>query len=768
MNANYKIISQQKGKDIHSKAYILKELDTGKELIVKIYESSRHKYYRKECLILELINNSNNNFEYKKNFFVMYKEIEFQPHMFPIPDEVIGFNLQFLFFDYLPKFSLLDYISGEKQYIEEIHVKYLCFELLMAIKNLHKINVCPNNLDIFNIIFDSNFQPKMIHFCEAEIIISDSINDIKAKFNNDFFYLGKILAKLISFGKFKTIIFNKKKNCFEIKTNFQKNSIEETTFWKMMKTFNINISEEFFNFFHILINAKKSKEIVDIDNLLKNEWLNDINQELEMCKNKFLNDFKQIYEKIIENREIKNKIDIDLKDIIDINNNRNEDSIIKSILPKKGKEVEYLSGDQLIEKNSENDNFIKEKDSLSKDSYLNSKNPNLFDINNSSTKLNMNNNKSMNNNIPINNILDMNNNMSMNNIMPMNMMNVNNNIPINNILDMNNNMSMNNIMPMNMMNMNNNIPINNNLAMNNIMSMNMMNMNMNMAMKNNMFINNNIAMNNNMSINVNMNEIYQNNNNLNNNNIKNNINESNNNFENINMKNNFNNNFLNIDSNNINQNIYNLSNNNINNNYLNNQNSNNNILPNLICGTNSSLNEFSYNYKKDNEPYLYYQKKSYFGNNIYTLKKARNDSKPKKGDFNYLEINIKENNLYKDEDINKTLKNFIKNYMKKIKENYSFSNIRIDFKNITDFSFDINYDIFSFDINIDINELTFLDEKYEEKFKNPQTFKIKVELININSHQYYLIFNGVNVNQEDYYEELKLLKNSAKSLLIKN
>ena len=173
----------------------------------------------------------------------MYKEIEFQPHMFPIPDEVIGFNLQFLFFDYLPKFSLLDYISGEKQYIEEIHVKYLCFELLMAIKNLHKIKVYPNNLDISNIMFDSNFQPKMIHFCEAEIINNDDNKDINIKLNNDFFYLGKILAKLISFGKFKTINFNKKKNYFEIKANFQKNSLEETTFWNMLKNSGIGISE---------------------------------------------------------------------------------------------------------------------------------------------------------------------------------------------------------------------------------------------------------------------------------------------------------------------------------------------------------------------------------------------------------------------------------------------------------------------------------------------------------------------------------------------
>ena len=693
MNGNYNIISQQKGKDIHSKVYLLKEQDTGKELIVKIYESSRHKYYRKECLILELINNSYNNFEYKNDFFVMYKEIEFQPQMFLIPDEVIGFNLQFLFFDYLPNFSLLDYISGEKQYLEEIHVKYLCFELLMAIKNLHKIKVCPNNLDISNIMLDSNFQTKMIHFCEAEVIVSDDINDISAKFNNDFFYLGKILAKLISFGKFKTINFNKKKNHFEIKTNFQKNSIEETTFWKMLDTFNINISKEFFNFFHILINAKKLKEIVDIDNLLKNEWLDEINQQLEICKNKFLNDFKNIYQKIIEDREIENKIDIDLKDIIDINNNKNEDSIINSILPKNDLEFDkYLSGEQLTEKSSENDNLI--------------------NYNNSLNEMNMNNIKNINNNI--------------NN-------NIYNNVP------MNNNMSMNNQMPMY----------------------------------------NYMIMNNNVSMNINMNVINQNNNNFKiNDNIINSNNFSNNVFDHINMinnSNNINNNIYNLNNNiNLNQNINNFNNiNNYKNILPNSQNSNNYFINKSYYRANSFINEFSNNYKKDNDLYLYNQKKSYFRNNIYAFNKAKNESKPKKGDFNYLEINIKENNIYKDEDIKKVLRNFIRNYMKKIKENYSFSNRRIDFNNITDFSFNLDFDIFPIDINIDIDELNFLDEKYEEKIKNLQTFKIKVELIkgnvnNINGHQYYLIFNGVNIDQEDFYEELKILKKSAKSLLIKN
>ena len=677
MEGNYKIISQQKGKDIHSKVYLLKEQNTGKDLIVKIYENLRHKYYRKECYILDIINNAKNSFEYKKDFFVMYKEIEFHQQMFMIPDEVTGFNLQFLFFDYLPKFSLFDYISGEKQYIEEIHIKYICFELLMAIKNLHKIKVYPNNLDISNIMFDSNFQPKMIHFCEAEIVNNDDNKDINIKLNNDFFYLGKILAKLISFGKFKTINFNKKKNYFEIKANFQKNSLEETTFWNMLKNSGIGISEEFFNFFHILINAKESNEIVDIDNLFKSAWLYEISQKLGVCEKKFLYDFEKIYEKIISDRELENKIDIDLKDIIDINNNKNEHSIINEIVHSRNYS-DYLSG--VIEKeNLEDDKCLNNNNqSLSINPMMNSKIPNSIQMNNSLNKMNMNNNWPMFN--------DINNNSIYQN-------NYNFNIPQNNI--------MNNI----------NVPNNNNF--------------------------NNINM-----------------------------------IKNPNHLHNFKfNNQYNSNNSNFNQNIINYNNNNINilnNNFQKVQNSINYPLPNSYYKSNLSLNEFPYN------RYLNNKKMSDFGHNISTFKKVKNESKPNKSDYNYLEINIKENNLNKNEDINKALKNFIKNYTKKLKENYSLSNIRIYLNNITDFSFDIEYDIYP--LNIDIDELTFLDEKYEEKIKNLQRFKIKVELIkgdnnnlnNINRHQYYLIFNGFDVEQEDFYEQIKILKNLAKSLLIKN
>ena len=173
--------------------------------------------------------------------------------MFTIPEEIRENKLEFLFFDYLPNLSLLDYIIDDhiidiKEGIKEIHVKYLCYKLLIAIKNLHQNNICHNALDISNILFDENYNPKLIHFSEANII------EKKTLLNNDLFNLGQTLAKIISLGKLESIIYNKKSKVFKIK-EFNKDKLEEESiFWQKIKIIdNIIISEQFINFFHLLI-----------------------------------------------------------------------------------------------------------------------------------------------------------------------------------------------------------------------------------------------------------------------------------------------------------------------------------------------------------------------------------------------------------------------------------------------------------------------------------------------------------------------------------
>ena len=180
----------------------------------------------------------------------MFKNMDYYPNMFTIPNEVRGFSLKFLFYDYLPKLSLSNYISQSGEKINEIHAKYICYQLLISIGKLHANNICHNNIDTSNIMFDNDLNLKIIHFCEANII-NENID--KYKFNIDFFGIGKILIKLITLGQFDSIIYNKKKKAYQIfsnKTNLIKGkdliTIEESNFLEKIKNlFNVNISKQF-------------------------------------------------------------------------------------------------------------------------------------------------------------------------------------------------------------------------------------------------------------------------------------------------------------------------------------------------------------------------------------------------------------------------------------------------------------------------------------------------------------------------------------------
>ena len=141
-----------------------------------------------------------------------------------------------------------------------------------------------------------------------------------------------------------------------------------------------------------------------------------------------------------------------------------------------------------------------------------------------------------------------------------------------------------------------------------------------------------------------------------------------------------------------------------------------------------------------------------------------NKIKPKKGDFNYLEINIINNNQNKD--VKEGLKNLLKDFKQKIKSNVTKEN-DIYIENEKETSFDICYKIYSdfYCFDYEYNKILFLDEKYEKKIKNDREFKIKVKLIEgNNSNQYYLIFEGVSVDKEEFYEKVKSLKETIKSL----
>jgi hypothetical protein len=182
-----------------------------------------------------------------------------------------------------------------------------------------------------------------------------------------------------------------------------------------------------------------------------------------------------------------------------------------------------------------------------------------------------------------------------------------------------------------------------------------------------------------------------------------------------------------------------------------------------------NLDKYSnYNFLKY-QTYLSNIKENKFLFNMKSNNDKNNFFKPRKDDFNYLEINIKNN---ENKDIKKAIINFMKNLKEKIKEKYYNTGIKIDFKNEKDNSFEICYKIPP--IIMDYDKIQFLDDEFENKVKNIQKFEIKVDLVegdksfySLNKiNQYYLIFSGISIDKEEFYEQLKILKEISIDLLL--
>ena len=175
------------------------------------------------------------------------------------------------------------------------------------------------------------------------------------------------------------------------------------------------------------------------------------------------------------------------------------------------------------------------------------------------------------------------------------------------------------------------------------------------------------------------------------------------------------------------------------------------------------------NYNSDNCDNNKSNKNNYFTDNVSKIEEKF--FKPKINDFNYIEINIKN---VENKDINKAINNFINNFKSKIEEQYEKTEIKVYIKmeNEKDLSFLLCYELLTTPFD---DEIEFLDDEFETKIKSKQGFRINVELVEGNKNlysidkinQYYIIFNKVSMDNEYFYEHLKILKKLAKNILLK-
>ena len=308
---NYIICSNQMNSGINDKVFKIVEISQPNKLfIIKIFEEMKRKEYEEEKSILSLLKDSSNNPQ--NNYLIKLKDIEVRLEY----SDNYRMNSNLLVFDYLHHGTMCDYLymMPNINHIKEIYVKLLCYKLLKGLQKCHENNICHNKIDIKNIMFDNDFNPIIIHFSEASLINNKN-------FNKDFIGLGIVLAKLMTSGKFISYKYDKNKKRFvfihKLGGTKKKGVLEESQFWEIFEiNNNIKISKEFKQFFDILV---KSKNALNINDLLNNEFLKDIINNQKEIETKLKKDFEADYNEIVKSKE-QDKQEIDIYSILNLDN----------------------------------------------------------------------------------------------------------------------------------------------------------------------------------------------------------------------------------------------------------------------------------------------------------------------------------------------------------------------------------------------------------------------------------------------------------------
>ena len=310
---NYSIISDQIGSGNIGKVYQIQRKEPPfNTLIAKIFEEKGRDQYNNEKEILSILSNSTEPFN---ECIIKLKRLDISLDFI----NYFPYNSLFLIFDYLEHGNLSKYLYYQDilPKISEKHIKLICYKLLKALKIIHNNNICHNKIDINNIMFDKEFNPIIIHFSEAGQIYNNN-------FRKDYQELGKLLAKMMTSGKFRNFKYCKKIRYFEIIKNNKKKYIRDIDFWKMFK----ETPKEFIDFFDNLVGLEQ----VNIDELFNNAWLKEIkykdNYYIDI-ENDLKKDFGERYNKILDSNE--KTVDTNINSIINMDNNLFNNSLTKDL-----------------------------------------------------------------------------------------------------------------------------------------------------------------------------------------------------------------------------------------------------------------------------------------------------------------------------------------------------------------------------------------------------------------------------------------------------
>ena len=262
-------------KGLTSKVYAVEEIKTKKIYAGKIYNDDCYYYNEVEILnklkekqipnITNLIDNGDG-------------------------DIIKGYSFQkkkYLILEYAEKGDLSKYITICGKGLKEIHAKLFFSKILKSVQLIHKGGICHRDLKTGNILLDNKFNPKICDFgfaaytttklkdtlgtyCYAAPEIYNSYYDGE---KIDIFSLGVVLFNIV------TGVYS-----------FQKAKITDNSyrlikdknykvFWEKLTQVK-NVSDQFKQLFEKMV-AYKPVERPSIEQILKSEWMKEINEKNE-------------------------------------------------------------------------------------------------------------------------------------------------------------------------------------------------------------------------------------------------------------------------------------------------------------------------------------------------------------------------------------------------------------------------------------------------------------------------------------------------------